>query len=98
MRASPGACRPAWQLYARQVYSTLEDKSIDRFAGFEYSGCCWRLRLLGRNYVSNRTGESDNSILLQVELTGLSSVGTRSDTFLESAIRGYSPASDSTHP
>jgi LPS-assembly protein len=87
---------PAWQVYARQVYSTKEDKSIDRFAGFEYSGCCWRLRLLGRNYVSNRTGESDNSILLQVELTGLSSVGTRSSTFLESAIRGYSPATSAT--
>jgi len=89
---------PAWQIYARQVYSTKEDKSIDRFAGFEYSGCCWRLRLLGRNYVSNRTGESDNSILLQVELTGLSSVGTRSGTFLESAIRGYSPATSATRP
>ncbi len=88
----------SWQLYARQVYSTLEDKSIDRFAGFEYSGCCWRLRLLGRNYVSNRTGESDNSILLQVELNGLSSVGSRSDTFLERGIRGYSPASVSTYP
>jgi len=88
----------SWQLYARQVYSTLEDKSIDRFAGFEYTGCCWRLRLLGRNYVSNRTGESDNSILLQVELNGLSSVGTRSDTFLERGIRGYSPASLSTNP
>jgi len=89
---------PAWQVFARQVYSTKEDKSIDRFAGFEYSGCCWRLRLLGRNYVSNRTGESDNSILLQVELTGLSSVGSRSDTFLEGAIRGYSPASSATPP
>ena len=31
-----------WQLYARQVYSTREDKSLDRFAGFEYGGCCWR--------------------------------------------------------
>ena len=89
---------PSWQLYARQVYSTLEDKSIDRFAGFEYCGCCWRLRLLGRNYVSNRTGESDNSILLQVELKGLSSVGTRSDTFLERGIRGYSPPPHSTYP
>jgi LPS-assembly protein len=89
---------PSWQVFARQVYSTKEDKSIDRFAGFEYSGCCWRLRLLGRNYVSNRTGESDNSILLQVELTGLSSVGSRSDTFLQGAIRGYSPASLATPP
>jgi LPS-assembly protein len=89
---------PSWQLFARQVYSTRENKSIDRFAGFEYGGCCWSLRLLARNYVSNRTGESDNSILLQVELKGLSSVGTRSDTFLESGIRGYSPASDPSRP
>jgi LPS-assembly protein len=89
---------PAWQLFARQVYSTRDNESIDRFAGFEYGGCCWRLRLLARNYISNRTGESDNSVLLQVELKGLSSVGTRSDTFLESGIRGYSPASDPSHP
>jgi LPS-assembly protein len=87
-----------WQLYARQVYSTKEDKSLDRFAGFEYNGCCWSVRLLARNYVSNRTGESDNSVLLQVELKGLSSVGTQNDTFLERGIRGYSPASASTGP
>ncbi len=89
---------PSWQLYARQVYSTREDKSIDRFAGFEYGGCCWRVRLLARNYVSNRTGESDNSVLLQVELNGLSSVGTRNDAFLEQGIRGYSPVSAATPP
>ncbi len=87
-----------WQLYARQVYSTREDKSLDRFAGFEYGGCCWSVRLLARNYVSTRTGESDNSVLLQVELKGLSSVGTQNDTFLERGIRGYSPASASTDP
>ena len=87
-----------WQLYARQVYSTKENKSLDRFAGFEYGGCCWRVRLLARNYVSNRTGESDKSVLLQVELKGLSSVGTENDTFLERGIRGYSPASASTDP
>ena len=89
---------PTWQIYARQVYSTKEDKSIDRFAGFEYSGCCWSVRLVARNYVSNRTGESDNSVLFQVELKGLSSVGTRNDTFLERGIRGYSPASGDTRP
>jgi len=80
------------------VYSTKEDKSLDRFAGFEYAGCCWSVRLLARNYVSNRTGESDKSVLLQVELKGLSSVGTENDTFLERGIRGYSPASASTDP
>ena len=71
-RRSPGGCRRPGSVFARQVYSTKEDKSIDRFAGFEYGGCCWRVRLLGPRYVSNRTGESDNSVMLQLELKGLS--------------------------
>ena len=80
-----------WQVFAHQVYSLRDKTSIDRFAGFEYGGCCWRIRLIGRQYVSNRTGESDTSVMLQLELKGLSSVGTSDDTFLRRGIRGYSP-------
>ncbi len=82
---------PNWQVFARQVYSLRDRTSIDRFAGFEYGSCCWRVRLIGRRYVSNRTGESDTSVMLQLELKGLSSVGTSDDTFLRRGIRGYSP-------
>jgi LPS-assembly protein len=82
---------PNWQVFARQVYSLRDKTSIDRFAGFEYGSCCWRVRLIGRNYVSNRTGENDTSVMLQLELKGLSSVGTSDDTFLRRGIRGYSP-------
>jgi len=82
---------PNWQLFVRQVYSLRDNTSIDRFAGFEYGSCCWRIRLVGRHYVSNRTGESDTSVLLQLELKGLSSVGSSDDTFLRRGIRGYSP-------
>ena len=80
-----------WQVYAGQVYSLRDGASIDRFAGFEYGSCCWRVRLLGRHYVSNRTGQNDTSVMLQLELKGLSSVGTSDDSFLRRAIRGYSP-------
>lgn len=82
---------PSWQVFVRQVYSLRDKTSIDRFAGFEYGSCCWRVRLIGRRYVSNRTGESDTSVMLQLELKGLSSVGTSDDTFLRRGIRGYSP-------
>jgi hypothetical protein len=44
-------------------------------------------------YVSSRTGEQDTAVALQLELNGLSSVGTTADTFLERGIRGYSGAS-----
>ena len=89
---------PKWQLFARQVYSLRDNQSIDRFAGFEYGSCCWRIRLIGRHYVSNRTGENDTSVMMQLELKGLSSVGTSDDAFLQRGIRGYSPDPADTHP
>jgi LPS-assembly protein len=79
-----------WRGFARWVYSIREQKSLDQFVGLEYSSCCWALRLVGRRFVSSRTGASDTSIGLQLELKGLSSVGVDNETFLRDAIRGYS--------
>lgn len=79
-----------WGLYSRLVYSLRDETSIERFAGFEYKACCWRIRLVGRRSVSSRTGEQDTGVYLQLELTGLASVGSAADAFLEGAIRGYS--------
>ncbi|HEY8538380.1 MAG TPA: hypothetical protein VIL28_05900, partial [Steroidobacteraceae bacterium] len=79
-----------WSAYARMVYSLEDEQPLDQFAGIEYRSCCWRLRLVGRRYVSSRDGDMDTSILLQLELNGLSSVGTSADTFLERSIQGYS--------
>jgi len=78
-----------WNAYARYVYSLLDDKPIERFAGFEYASCCWRVRFVGRKFVSNRTGTQDTGFYLQLELTGLASVGSAADAFLTGAIRGY---------
>lgn len=63
---------------------------IDQFAGLEYRSCCWRFRVVARRYVSDRTGDLDTSLLLQLELNGLSNVGVGANTFLERSIRGYS--------
>lgn len=79
-----------WSAYARMVYSLEDGQPLDQFAGFEYRSCCWKLRLVGRRYVRSREGDMDTSILLQLELNGLSSVGTGADTFLEQSIHGYS--------
>ena len=79
-----------WNVYAGGVYSLREDTLNEDFAGVEYGSCCWKLRLVYRRYVSSRTGERDSSIALQLELSGLSSVGVPADAFLEGAIRGYS--------
>jgi LPS-assembly protein len=85
----------AWNVFVRGIYSIQDHKSLERFAGFEYRACCWRVRLGGRSFVSNRTGSSDTGVYLQLELTGLASVGSESDSFLTTAIRGYVPAETS---
>jgi LPS-assembly protein len=82
----------AWNVFVRGIYSIQDHKPLERFAGFEYRACCWRVRIGGRSFVSSRTGSSDTGVYLQLELTGLASVGSESDSFLTTAIRGYVPA------
>jgi LPS-assembly protein len=79
-----------WNAVGRMVYSLKDKQTIEQVAGFEYKSCCWRIQLVQRRYVSNRTGGLDTSIALQLELIGLSSVGKREDAFLERSILGYS--------
>ena len=75
------------------VYSLRDDETLEKFAGFEYKACCYRLRMVARRFISSRTGEQDTGVYLQLELNGLASVGTPADAFLERTIRGYSPES-----
>jgi LPS-assembly protein len=92
-----------WNLVGREVYSlqntqqptAAQHQTLEEVAGVEYKSCCYRVQLVQRRYLANRPGATtssglDTSIALQLELTGLSSVGKRADTFLEQSIRGYS--------
>jgi len=93
-----------WNLVGREVFSLADyqlpaasqHQTIEQVAGVEYKSCCYSIQLVQRRYLSIRPGSTtsssglDTSIALQLELTGLSSVGKREDTFLEQSIRGYS--------
>jgi LPS-assembly protein len=80
-----------WNAFGRVVYSLRDDETLERFAGFEYKACCYRLRMVARRFISSRTGQQDTGVYLQLELNGLASVGTPADAFLERTIQGYSP-------
>ena len=79
-----------WNTVGRWVYSLQDHQTIEQIAGFEYKSCCYRIQMVQRRYVSNRTGGLDTSIALQLELTGLSSVGKPANVLLEREISGYS--------
>jgi LPS-assembly protein len=100
-----------WNAFAREVYSLQDKQPLESFVGFEYGSCCWRVRFGARRYISRRpaisnnnplmpqsaeTGPQDTGAWLQLELTGLASVGSASDTFLIDEIRGYTPSEASS--
>ena len=81
--------RDAWKIVARANYSFLDNKPLERFLGFEYTSCCWRLQVFGRDYISRRTGESDRSLTVQILLRGFTEPGDSAESMLERGILGY---------
>ncbi|HMB71985.1 MAG TPA: LPS assembly protein LptD [Gammaproteobacteria bacterium] len=78
-----------WRIIGRYSYSLLEEEPLEQFLGLEFDACCWRLRLIGRQYVSRRTGEADTAISLQLELKGLSNDAPGPEELLDRGILGY---------
>jgi LPS-assembly protein len=78
-----------WRIIGRYSYSFLDKERLEDFIGWEYEACCWRLRMVNRNYVSRRTGETDSSVSIQLELKGLSQRVTSPDDLLDRGILGY---------
>jgi LPS-assembly protein len=80
-----------WNAFGRMVYSLRDSSTLERFAGFEYKACCWRVRAVVRRFISSSDGTQETGFQLQLELKGLASVGSDADAFLGRSIRGYSP-------
>jgi len=90
--------RRRWNVFLRDVYSLRDHVGLERFAGFEYRACCWRVRLGARRYVNSHDSRrpQETGVWLQLELAGLASVGSASDASLSEAIRGYTPPEATT--
>ena len=79
-----------WNAIARWNYSLDRERSIDSFAGLEYENCCWIVRVVGREYINDLDQDDENSsLLIQLELKGLTSFGDKIKKFLGHGILGY---------
>lgn len=77
------------ELVGRWLYSLRYNQTMEAFGGVQYGSCCWKVRGLVRNFVSDTDQESNLSIMLQVELSGLGKFGNNIESFLERGIYGY---------
>jgi LPS-assembly protein len=79
-----------WQLFGRWYRSIDQGRTLEALAGVQYDSCCWATRLAVRNYVNDAFDDDRNmAIYFQIELKGLGAFGKKSDSLLESSIRGY---------
>lgn len=63
-----------WTVVGRWNYSIPDSRTLQAYAGLAYSNCCWSIRLAGRHRL-RPDGTEDDSILLELELSGLSRLG-----------------------
>ncbi|HED13079.1 MAG TPA: LPS-assembly protein LptD [Gammaproteobacteria bacterium] len=85
----------AWQVFGGHQYDLENNRRLENFLGIRYDSCCWGMRVMVREKFNRLTaGELiyDNAIYFELELKGLSSLGSRKeiDTLLENGILGYS--------
>ena len=86
---SAGAsCSGSWYAVGRVNYSTLESRFTDAVAGVEYDAGCWIGRVVATRSSTSRS-EATTRLLLQLELVGLSKLGTNPLQVLKDNIPGY---------
>ena len=84
-----------WSAIGLYRYSFLDQKNLEYFVGVEKDSCCWRFRVIFRQFLlstaSGTIGDAkpQNSIFFQLELKGFTSLGEKVDDFLLDNIPGY---------
>ena len=78
----------SWYAVGRFNYSLVDKRVIDAVAGFEYQQDCWLLRFAVQRFATTAQKATTN-FYLQLELNGLTSVGTSAANLLQRNIPGY---------
>jgi len=77
-----------WTGLMRWNYSLLDKTLVEALGGVEYNAGCWAARFVVHDFVTS-TNERSRAFFLQLELSGLSSIGTSPMQVLGQSIFGY---------
>ena len=81
-------CQRTWYSVGRVSYSLKDSRITDSIAGFEVDAGCWIARFVAERQ-STGTAEATTRLLLQLELVGLSRIGSNPLKVLKENIPGY---------
>lgn len=94
---SQASCGGAWYSAGRVQYSLRDKRLTDSVAGFEYDAGCWVLRF-GLERLSTGRAETNTRFMLQLELVGLSQLGSNALKVLKDNVPGYRRLSSDSSP
>ncbi len=77
-----------WSAVGRWNQSLNDDIDLERFAGLQYESCCYAIRIVAREYLTE-TQIQNSGIFFQLSLKGLTKIGNNADELLERGIAGY---------
>ncbi|HEY1092083.1 MAG TPA: LPS-assembly protein LptD, partial [Burkholderiaceae bacterium] len=87
-----GSCSGTWYSAGRLQYSLFDKRFVDSVVGVEYDAGCWIMRV-GVERLSTGLAQTNTRLLLQLELVGLSRLGSNALKVLRDNIPGYRPLS-----
>ena len=87
-RASTGSCTGSLYAVGRVNYSMKDSRIIDSIFGLEYDAGCWIGRVVAERLSTGRS-DATTRLLLQLELVGLSRLGSNPLQVLKDNIPGY---------
>ncbi|MBI2226680.1 MAG: LPS-assembly protein LptD, partial [Betaproteobacteria bacterium] len=73
---------------ARWNYSIQDSRLLEGLAGLEYNGGCWAFRIVGHHFATTAQNKI-SSVFLQLELNGVSRIGSNPLELLRRNIAGY---------
>ncbi|MFT3664025.1 LPS-assembly protein LptD [Piscinibacter sp.] len=81
-------CKGSWYSVGRINYSLRDSRVTDSVVGFEYDAGCWIGRVVAERLSTGRS-EATTRLMLQLELVGLSRLGSNPLQVLKDNIPGY---------
>jgi LPS-assembly protein len=82
-----------WSGLARWNHTLQDDRLLEGLLGFEYNAGCWAARIVWHRFAS-ATQEYVNSMFFQLELNGVSRIGSNPLEVLRQNITGYAKTNE----
>ncbi|WP_414691295.1 LPS-assembly protein LptD [Noviherbaspirillum sp.] len=86
-----------WYGVARVNYSLPDSKVAEGLLGVEYKADCWVFRMVGQR-IPTATGEATSALFFQLELNGLTRLGSNPLDALRASIPGYQLVNQPSNP